>query len=131
MRLCALLVLTLLATPAAAHHSLVGYDHARRVTLDGVVSEFSFTNPHPILTILVGSGAAQQPWRLEMDNLWELAEIGLTRDSFKPSDRVKVSGSPDRNAGRSMYLWSLDRASDGLHYEQVGSRPSVRTRPKS
>jgi len=127
MRLPLLLLLALLATPAAAHHSLAGYDHARRVTLDGVVSEFSFTNPHPFLTIVVG----QERWRLEMDNLWELAEIGLTRDSFKPADRVRVSGSPDRTAARSMYLWSLDRASDGLHYEQVGSRPSVRKLPKS
>lgn len=125
MRLMVLLVL--LATPAAAHHSLAGYDHARRVTLDGVVSEFSFTNPHPFLTIVVG----RERWRLEMDNLWELAEIGLTRDSFKPADRVRVSGSPDRNAARSLYLRSLDRPADGLHYEQVGSRPSVRGLPKS
>ena len=122
-----LLLLSLAATPAAAHHSLSGYDHGRRVTLEGVVTDFSFTNPHPILTIAVG----QDRWRLEMDNLWELADIGLTRDSFKPNDKVRVSGSPDRNAGKSMYLWSLDRAADGLHYEQVGSRPSVRRLPKS
>ena len=127
MRLPVLPMLMLLATPAAAHHSLTGYDQSRRVTFDGVVTEFSFTNPHPILTIAVGA----ERWRLEMDNLWELADIGLTRDSFKPSDRVKVSGSPDRNGGKSMYLWSLDRTSDGLHYEQVGSRPSVRKAPKS
>ena len=128
MRRAAILLTVLAAAaPAAAHHSLVGYDHSRRVELDATVAEFVFTNPHPYL--LVAAGGAR--WKLEMDNLWELQEIGLSRDSFKPADRIKVSGSPDREGAKAMYLWRLDRPADGLHYEQVGSRPHVNIKPKA
>src|SRR5215207_13849 len=80
---------------AAAHHSISSiYDSSRQVTLDGSVTQFQLINPHPFLFIEVkdGSGAAQQ-WRLEMDNRSELAAIGVTAATFKPGDRVVVSGS--------------------------------------
>lgn len=118
------------AWPAQAHHSLTAYDHARQVALEGVVAEFRFANPHPVLTIDVGTGAARQAWRLEMDNLFELRGVGLTEDSFRPGDRVLVSGSPTRDGGRGMYLRRLDRPSDGLRYEQVGSSPRVSREPR-
>jgi hypothetical protein len=37
-----------------------------------------------------------------MDNRWELAELGFTADTLKPSDRVVVSGSP----ARTFAAWS-------------------------
>jgi hypothetical protein len=123
----AFLILVSAAGPASAHHSLVGYDHGRRLELAGTVAEFHFTQPHPYLVLAARSGR----WKLEMDNLWELQEIGLTRESFKPADKVTVSGSPDREGAKALYLWRLDRPSDGLHYEQVGSRPHLSFKPRS
>lgn len=119
------------ASPAEAHHTLTGYDMSRPVTLEGVVSEFQFGHPHPVLVIEVGAGSASQTWRLEMDNLFELRAVGLSRDSFKVGDRVRISGSPSRDGDRQIYLRRLDRQSDGLHYEQVGRSPAVsfRSRP--
>jgi hypothetical protein len=32
-----------------AHHSIVGYDRERTVTIEGVVTEFGWRNPHPFL----------------------------------------------------------------------------------
>jgi hypothetical protein len=117
------------ASPAAAHHSLTGYDQARRIELAGEVAEFHFTQPHPYLVITVRPAAgAAQAWRLEMDNLFELEAIGVTRDTFKPRDRVLVTGGPDRGGARSLYLRRLDRPADGLRYEQVGSTPSLAVR---
>ena len=51
-----ILALSLLASAAQAHHSLTGYDHGRNVSTDGVVEEFVFTNPHPVLMIAVLAG---------------------------------------------------------------------------
>ena len=68
---------------------------------------------------------ARQIWRLEMDNLHELDEIGISRTTFQPGDRVTVSGDPDRTKPREIYLRRLDRPSDGLRYEQIGSRPRL------
>jgi hypothetical protein len=121
------LALTLLAAaPAAAHHSLAAYDSGRPLTLTGEVTEFSFSNPHPYLVVAVKppSGPVQQ-WRMEMDNLWELQGVGMTRDTFRPKDRLKVTGSPDRDGGHALYVRQLDRA-DGLFYEQVGMSPRLR-----
>ena len=80
-----------------AHHSISSiYDSSRRVTLDGVVDQFQLVNPHPFLVIDVidvarGDSGKSQSWRLEMDNLWELAAIGITAGTLRPGDRVRVS----------------------------------------
>jgi hypothetical protein len=125
-----ILTLSLFASAAQAHHSLSNYDQGRDVRADGVVEEFHFVNPHPILMIGVADpSGVRQVWRLEMDNLHELDEIGISRTTFKPGDRVTVSGNPDRTEPREIYLRRLDRPSDGLHYEQIGFRPRLtRTR---
>jgi hypothetical protein len=113
------------ACAAWAHHSFSNiYDSGKRVELDAVVTEFQFVHPHPFL--LVKADGAD--WRAEMDNRFELAEIGVTADTFKPGDRVVVSGSPGRTEPRTLYMWRLERPSDGLLYEQIGSTPHMRTR---
>lgn len=124
-----ILMLSLFASAAQAHHSLSNYDAGRDVTAEGVVEEFIFVNPHPVLMIgVTDPSGVRQTWRLEMDNLYELDEIGISRTTFKPGDRVTVTGDPDRTKPREMYLRRLDRPSDGLHYEQIGFRPRL-TRP--
>ena len=112
---------------ADAHHSISSiYDGSRRVTVDGIVSQFQLVNPHPFLFIDVkdGDGRTEQ-WQLEMDNRSELAAIGVTATTFKPGDRVVVSGSLARAQPQSLYLLRLDRP-DGFWYEQVGSSPRIR-----
>ena len=114
---------------AHAHHSIVSvYDSSRKVTIEGIVTEFRFVNPHPFVTIDVkhDSGSKQQ-WRLDMDNRSELAEVGMTSQTLKPGDRIVVTGNPARNKSQSLYIRSLDRPSDGFRYEQVGSSPRIRT----
>ena len=115
---------------AVAHHSFGGvYDSSRDVTLEGVVTEFLFVHPHPFLVIRVGPANGRgESWRAEMDNRFELADIGVTAQTFKPGDRVRVSGSPGRKEPRILYLRLLERASDGLRYEQVGSTPRIQRR---
>lgn len=125
-----ILTLSLLASAAQAHHSLSGYDQGRNVRADGVVEEYHFANPHPYLIIgVTDPSGVRQTWRLEMDNLHELVEVGISKTTFKPGDRVAVRGWPDRTDPRSIYLLRLDRSSDGLVYEQIGVRPRLtRTR---
>jgi hypothetical protein len=118
---------------AHAHHSFGNiYDSGRSVTLEAVVTQFLFVHPHPILVVdVAGEGGARQSWRAEMDNRFELEDIGITIETFRPGDRVVVSGSPGRNEPRILYLWRLERPSDGLRYEQVGSTPRIQFPPSS
>ncbi len=118
----ALCVLALWSGSLGAHHSFGSvYDTAARMTLKGVVREFQFINPHPFLIVEVD----EQSWRAEMDNRFELADIGITARTFRPGDEVVLNGSPGRSEARILYLWRLDRPADGLRYEQVGGTPSL------
>ena len=119
--------IALTGVAAHAHHSIASvYDSSRPVTVEGVVARLQFVHPHPFLLIDVKDGAGSaQPWRLEMDNLNELVEIGFTAGTLKPGDRVVVSGSLSRKQPQSLYLRRLDRPADGFWYEQVGQSPRI------
>jgi hypothetical protein len=110
-----------------AHHSLSGsYDTSREITVEGVITQFQFVNPHPFVTISVEArNGEKQLWRLEMDNRSELTQIGMNSGTLKPGDRVVVSGSPGHSDARTVYIRRLDRPVDGLRYEQIGSTPSI------
>jgi hypothetical protein len=113
---------------AEGHHSIAAvYDSSRQQRLEAVVAEFQFVNPHPFLIVTVAEGGAEQPWRLEMDNRFELAGVGMTEETLQPGDRVVVTGSLGRTEPRTLYIRQLDRPADGFRYEQVGSRPRVST----
>jgi len=123
----ALVIALACCAAAEAHHSIAGmYDQSRRVTLDGVIAQFQFVNPHPFVMVDVrDAGGSAQSWKAELDNRWELLDIGLTATTFKAGDRVIVSGSPGRDRTPLMYVWRLERPADGLLYEQVGTSPRV------
>jgi Family of unknown function (DUF6152) len=107
----------------AMHHSISGvYDSSRQVTVEGVIAEFHFVNPHPFIVV----DANNERWKMEMDNLSELVEVGMTKFTLKPGDRVVVSGKPARSTPpQSLYIMKLDRPADGFRYEQVGTSPRV------
>jgi hypothetical protein len=112
---------------AEAHHSLAGmYDQSRRVTLDGTIAQFQFVNPHPFLMVDVQhTDGTTQSWKAELDNRWELQEVGVTATTFKAGDRVVVIGSPGRDRTPLVYVWRLERTADGFLYEQVGTSPRI------
>ena len=118
------------AAASSAHHSFGSiYDSGRTVALEGVVKEFLFVHPHPFLVVTVqGERGEAQAWRAEMDNRFELEDIGVDARTFKAGDRVRISGSPGRNEPQILYLWKLERPSDGLLYEQIGSTPHLKKR---
>jgi len=112
-----------LCAAAVAHHSISSmYDNARQRTFEARVAEFQFVNPHPYVVVDADPDATgtEQRYKLEMDNRHELVDIGISATTFKAGDRVVVTGSRNRTSPNSFYLWRLDRAADGLHYEQIG-----------
>jgi hypothetical protein len=123
-------VLLALGSSATAHHSIVGvYDPAKPVKVEGSVTAFRFVTPHPIVEVDVSDRDGRvQRWRMEMDNRFELAAIGMTETTLKPGDRVVANGSMSRSQEHSLYLRNLERPSDGFFYEQVGASPRVRFR---
>jgi hypothetical protein len=122
------IAVALAVAPVFGHHSLTEYDSSRRVALDAVVREFHFVNPHPYLLVDSRTGAAGQVWRLELDNRFELVDIGMTSRTFARGDQLVVSGAPGRDDKPILYVRQLDRPADGFRYEQVGSSPRIQRR---
>jgi hypothetical protein len=117
---------TLGAVTLGAHHSISSvYDSRRQVTVTGSVREFQFVNPHPWIGVDADDGGTVRRWRLELDNRWELVDIGMGPETFRPGDVIVATGSAGRDAARSLYVRRLDRAADGLRYEQVGPSPRI------
>jgi hypothetical protein len=111
----------------SAHHSIATiYDSTKHVTVSGSVREFHFVNPHPWVGLDVTTSPGHvEPWRLELDNRFELVDVGMKADTLKPGDAVVASGSAGRNGAHSLYVRQLDRPRDGLRYEQVGPSPRL------
>ena len=120
-------LLAAVGSPALGHHSLSSvYERSQDTALEGIVAEFRFVNPHPVLVIEVDrEDGGRESWELEMDNRRELASIGITAGSFASGERVLVRGSLALTRERAIYLWRLDRPADGFWYQQRGGTPSA------
>jgi len=118
--------LVLVTSAAQAHHSIAAmYDEQREITLDVTVKEFRFINPHPYVLVAATVNGEIQEWKLEMDNRFEMSDIGMTQESLKPGDRLRITGNPANDLKRSLYIRKLQRPADGYAYEQVGFSPRL------
>ena len=124
----ALIVLALAGFPALGHHSVIGmYDPGMKVTLTGVVSEFHFVGPHPYVVLDADPDeTGSWRWHLEFDSRRELANVGVTEDTFRPGDEVIVIGDYARDGSERMYVRELRRPEDGLLYECPTFRPRLK-----
>ena len=118
--------LSSLVAPAAAHHAITSiYDSGNPITIDAVVVEFQFVNPHPFVVVETNDGNGRRQWRLDMDNRYELVDVGMSADTLKKGDRVVARGGPARDRSLRIYVRRLERPADGFWYEQAGSSPRI------
>src|SRR3954470_21314039 len=89
----------------AAHHSFAAdYFEDQKVTLEGDVVSFELVNPHSFLRIAVlEADGSLQTYSGEWSNPARLKQAGFTPGSFKPGERLVVTGSPARNAGEHRF----------------------------
>lgn len=126
IRLFVMMTALVLAPGVRAHHSIAGvYDSSASITLEGVVSAFHFVNPHPFLLMRVERNGQPETWKLELDNRFELVDVGIKSETFRTGDQIVARGSRARDGSHGIYLLRLDRRADGFWYEQVGSSPKI------
>ena len=84
---------------ADAHHSAaVFFNRDRIVEIHGVVTRWSFTNPHPILTVEVTNPDGQKvEWLMQFTNVLNMKRLGITTATFAPGMELTVAG-PRANA---------------------------------
>ncbi len=116
VRIAALLGLVASAYPVAAHHATTMFDHAKVVTINGVVKEVHWTNPHVGIYVDVAGkdGAEAALWVIEMTSPGNLVRAGgWTRNSVKPGDKVEISMAPLRDGKKGGALKKVTIADSG------------------
>lgn len=100
-------VLCMIGWSADAHHSRANFDLHTVIEIDGVITEFTWRNPHTYATIDVvneETGETEE-WLIEMQSTAVLRRLGWTADILEPGQRVKILGNPDVDESkRFIYL---------------------------
>jgi hypothetical protein len=79
---------------AWAHHASVGIDRSTTVSVEGVVREFRWANPHSWIELeVVTSEGETEVWNFEMLPPTYLIRAGWTRSSVKTGDRITVEAN--------------------------------------
>jgi hypothetical protein len=107
--LVALVIATVIAAPAMAHHSFAMFDMTKTVTWVGTVEEFAWTNPHVHITVLVPPSKEDPTmagkWDIEGASPNIMSRQGWSKLSFKPGDKITIVGHPARDGRKFASLY--------------------------
>ena len=97
----------MLAAPTFAHHSFGRYEMVKRVTIEGRVARFEWSNPHCWLLVAVpGQNGESVTYGFEMSSVGEMRRRGWAKTSLKTGDHVKVEYHPLRDGSAGGLLMS-------------------------
>jgi hypothetical protein len=81
-----------------AHHGQAGlFDTARTIEVRGAVKEWSFVNPHPVLTLEVAdAGGTPTEWEVYFgpQAVSHMRQRGFSAGTFKAGETIVVTGHP-------------------------------------
>ena len=122
--LCATAVLLAGSVQLFAHHSFTAaYDSTKRVTIEGVVKEFVWRNPHSYVRIdTTTKEGTTESWTLEWgsSNQLSAAKYPVTRTTLHAGDKIIAKGEPGRDPeARRVRIFTLKRPVDGWEWEGV------------
>ena len=89
----------LLAGSISAHHSTAMYDNEHRITINGTVKKFDWTNPHAFIYLDVKDEKTGKivEWEVEMMSLNHLRSYGWTSKTVKAGDVISCTGAPAKS----------------------------------
>lgn len=119
MKLLGILLLCI-GVQAQAHHSFLSiYDQDNVTTVEGVVTEVWFENPHSRVYIEVtNADGSKTVWESETYPRNILVRRGWNHDDLNTGDEVVLTGRVARNGSNRMQMLTLVRPSDG--WEGIG-----------
>ena len=108
------------AGPGYAHHSFSAhYDIDVEVTLEGVVTDYQFINPHVLVFLDVTNAAGEiERWIAESNSPSLFRRRGgLRADSLKAGDAITLAGHPSRVNPNDLHI-SLIVFPDGTEFRR-------------
>jgi hypothetical protein len=93
-----------------AHHAFAAnYDPEATGTIEGVVVEVFWSNPHVRFFVeVVNADGEKEIWDVESSPITGMAAAGWSKDTVELGDRIRVSGGLGRDGTRRL---ALDKAS--------------------
>src|SRR5688500_10436408 len=96
--LLALVVGLAIPLPLSAHHGSAAFDTGKKLTLNGTVKEWVYSNPHCLLRLdVMGDDGKVVPWVAEGQAPNVIFPAGYRKDTFKPGDQVMITVEPVKN----------------------------------
>jgi hypothetical protein len=114
--------------PAAAHHSFAVFfdNEAGIVSVRGVVTEFSFRNPHGLIRLQVKEKSGETvEWKAETNSPSILERRGWKKDSLKAGDEIILEGWKARDGSHYMRMRKVTKADGtpiGIPFESMEVR---------
>jgi hypothetical protein len=89
------------AMSSLAHHAQAPFFHQdRTVEIQGVVKNWLFRNPHPVLRVEVtGENGQKVEWAVQFAPATVLSKRGWSNDTFQVGEVVIASGHPSKAPG--------------------------------
>jgi hypothetical protein len=91
------------ASPLRAHHDWP-VDRTSQITLQGIVTGFSWANPHVTIALEVQSGGTIEKWILGGSSPKVMTDGGWDRHTLKPGDVITGVGYRFRNGSNVALL---------------------------
>jgi hypothetical protein len=102
----ALTIILFIAGPSWSHHGDAGRYNETVTTVFGVVAQWRLINPHSVLILDVeDQDGTVVRWRGELGDPTNLGtRYGWDADTFKPGDRITMTGRALKNGSPAMTL---------------------------
>ena len=102
---------------ASAHHSATMFEPTKTITLEGVVKEFQWSNPHSWLLIEVKDKSGKvTTWGFEAEGPSTLQRAGIRPSEFPIGTKVTMTGRPMKD-GRPAAIWVIAVRADGKRFD--------------
>ena len=103
-----------LLSPIQAHHAGGMFEEEKEVTVEGVVKEFQYTNPHSWLLVdVTGDSGEVTTWGFEAEGPSTLMRRGIRIGDLRPGTKVTITGHPMKD-GRPAAAWTRAVREDGV-----------------
>jgi hypothetical protein len=102
---------------ARAHHSATMFEQTRTITVEGVVKEFQYTNPHSWLLVdVTGKDGKVTTWGFEAEGPSTLQRAGIRPSTFPIGSKITITGRPMKD-GQPAAIWTIAVTPDGKKYD--------------
>ena len=108
--------LAVLTIPLLAHHSGAMFEKEKTITVEGVVKQFQYTNPHSWLLVDVkNKDGSVTTWGFEAEGPSTLQRAGIRPSDFAAGTKLKITGHPMKD-GSPAAAWVEAIRADGKRF---------------